>query len=757
MTDQPSEGRDNFAPANEINEESFMPADGYGAEPEKRRSLASHHRSHRHHSSSGSGSDAGYSRSSGSYSSSDAGYGRSAGDYSGSDAGYGRSAGDYSGSDAGYGRSAGGYSESDASYGRSQGGYNDGYSAGYEAGYRSSSHHSSRGDYSDGYSAGYEAGLRSSRSSHSHHHSSRYSDGYDDGYESGHSSHHHSSRSSSHHSSRSSSSSGSKPGRLASHHRSRHHHHHHHHSESAQTDQNYVSTYEALPIETGRIGIGTEVETVDLPLSLEEMKNLPYDDQAVRLEDIRYADRGGQPEDVYYADRGGRPEDVYYADRGQRPEDVYYADRGGRPEDVYYADREGRPEDVYYTDSSRGAGQQENKSQEMGRTPGPLASTIVAASAINPPKTHDASTIESSGSRRRRKKQQKRKTILGVLAKILIVFIVLIIASIGGLVYLRYRGQKAMSHNAADVKLTMEKENTPDDVEAIEDDGKTITYKGEKYRWNDNISTILFLGSDRTVEQQEARESVIGINGQADTILLGVIDNKNKKISFINVNRDTMTNVAQYTPDGDYAGDKQMQICLAYSYGKDNEEGCKMMASTVSNLLYGIPIDAYARISYDAVPMLNDSVGGVTVKVLEDMSSADPALVKDAKVTLTGSQALRYIRWRNKMVTETNELRMARQKQYFYAFMNRTIEATRADFTLPLGLYNNAKPYMTTDITPSRVTYLTSKVLEYGVNGDAIHSVAGSSNDGASGLVEFHADDVKLYEMILNTFYNKVK
>ena len=697
MTDQPSEGRGNFEPVNEISEESYIPVEEYRAEPEVRRSLASHHRSHRHHSSSDSSSD------------------------------------------AGYGRSTGGYSGSDAGYGRSTGGYSDGYSAGYEAGYRSSRQHSSQGDYSDGYSAGYEAGLRSS-----HSHSSRYSDGYDDGYESGYrSSHHSSSHHSSHHSSRSSSSSsGSKPGRLASHHRSRHHHHH---TESPQTDQNYVSTYEALPIETGRIGIGTEVEAVEIPLTLEEMKNLPYDDQAVRLEDIRYADHGQRPEDVYYADRGQRPEDVYYADRGQRPEDVYYADRGQRPENGYYSDRGVNSE------------QRNNPNQDTVRTPGPLASTIVAASAVNPPKTRDASTIESSGSRRRRKKQQKRQTILGVLAKILIFFIVLIIASIGGLVYLRYRGQKAMSHNAEDVKLTMDKENTPDDVEAIEDDGKTITYKGEKYRWNDNISTILFLGSDRTVEQQEARESVIGINGQADTILLGVIDNKNKKISFINVNRDTMTNVAQYTPDGDYAGDKQMQICLAYSYGKDNEEGCKMMASTVSNLLYGIPIDSYARISYDAVPMLNDSVGGVTVKVIEDMSSADPALVKDAKVTLTGSQALRYIRWRNKMVTETNELRMARQKQYFYAFMNRTIEATRADLTLPLGLYNNAKPYMTTDITPSRVTYLTSKVLEYGVKGDAIHSVAGSSTDGASGLVEFHADDVKLYEMILNTFYNKVK
>ena len=125
-------------------------------------------------------------------------------------------------------------------------------------------------------------------------------------------------------------------------------------------------------------------------------------------------------------------------------------------------------------------------------------------------------------------------------------------------------------------------------------------------------------------------------------------------------------------------------------------------------------------------------------------------------MTLVGSQALRYIRWRNKLVTETNELRMKRQKQYFYAFINRTIEATRADLTLPLGLYNNAKPYMTTDITPSKVTYLTSKVLEYGVSGDAISTVKGKSSDGANGLVEFHADDVSLYEMILNTFYNKV-
>ena len=722
MTDQPSEGRDNFEPANEISEEGYMPVEEYRAEPEVRRSLASHHRSHHHHSSSGStgSSDAGYSSSSGSYSSSGTGYSSSSGSYNSTEA-YSGSSGDYSSPDLGFGRSSGSYSGSDAGYGRSQGGYSDGYSAGYEAGYRSSRQHSSQGDYNDGFSAGYEAGYRSSHSSHSHHHSSRYSDSYDDGYESGYSSSRHHS---SHHSSRSSSSSSSKPGRLASHHRSRHHHHHHHHTESVQTDQNYVSSMETIPIDMLRDGQSAEFEK-SRPLIGAD----PLQDSAQNIS-------ADVPVTEYPV---SRPEDTYYADYAADPTDTYYADYAAGSTDTYNAEP---VPDSFNSNQNRG--------------PGQLASTIAAARSLNPPPTRDASTIESSNSRRRKKKIKKRKTVLGILVRILIALIVLFIAGIGGLVFLRARGQKTMTHDAEKVKLSMEKENTPDDVEEIEDDGKTITYKGEKYRWNDNISTILFLGSDRTVEQQQERESVIGINGQADTILLGIIDNTNKKISFININRDTMTNVSQYTPDGDYAGDKQMQICLAYSYGKDNEESCEMMASTVSNFLYGIPIDSYARISYDAVPMLNDSVGGVTVKVIEDMTEFNPAFVKGETVTLVGKQALQYIRERNLYMLESNELRVARQKQYFYAFMHRTIDATRADLTLPIGLYNNAKPYMTTSITPSQVTYLTSNVLEYGVSDDAIHSVTGNAIDGANGLVEYHADDVKLYELILNTFYNKV-
>lgn len=346
--------------------------------------------------------------------------------------------------------------------------------------------------------------------------------------------------------------------------------------------------------------------------------------------------------------------------------------------------------------------------------------------------------------------------VLGVLLRIVLVLCVLIIIAAGSLVFLRYWGERSMRNEADDIKLNMDSDNTPDGVENIENDGKTITYKGQTYRWNDKISTILFIGSDRTVEQQEDRDAVIGKNGQADTIILGIVDNKNKKISFLNINRDTMTYVSQFTPDGDYAGKKEMQICLAYSYGKDNKDSCNLVASAVSNYLYGIPVNSYGRLSFDAIPILNDAIGGVSVKVLEDMTPVDSELVKDATVTLKGNQAITYLRWRNHNVTETNELRMARQKQYMYSFMHRTVDATRKEFSLPLGLYNKARPYMTTDITPAKITYLTTKVLDYGIKNDSVRSIPGQSVDGANGLVEFHQDDTALYEMILDTFYNKV-
>ena len=364
---------------------------------------------------------------------------------------------------------------------------------------------------------------------------------------------------------------------------------------------------------------------------------------------------------------------------------------------------------------------------------------------------------ESTRERKRRKKNNKhyyrKKKIgfIGVLARILLFFIVIGFVGVGTLVYLRYLGEKTMKKAADDVLLTVPE--TPD--AEVDDGGKIIVYKGEKYCYNDDVSTILFMGTDRTLSQQENSETLIGANGQADTILVGVIDNKNKKISFLSINRDTMAPVAEYTVDDDYAGHKKMQICLAYSYGADNIQSCERMTTAVSEYLYGMPINAYCRLSYDGIPPLNDTIGGVQVKIPEDMTEANPSWAKGEKITLKGDEAITYVRWRNRGTVHTNELRMARQKQYLNNYIRQALTATRSDISLPITLFSTATDYMTTDITASKVTYLSSKALEYGITTDAIQTVPGESIDGEEH-VEFYPDDKALFELILKLFYNKV-
>ena len=97
---------------------------------------------------------------------------------------------------------------------------------------------------------------------------------------------------------------------------------------------------------------------------------------------------------------------------------------------------------------------------------------------------------------------------------------------------------------------------------------------------------------------------------------------------------------------------------------------------------------------------------------------------------------------------------MARQKQYLMAFMQKTLELVRADLGVSLDLYNIAKPYMVTDIGISEVTYLATTVTGYGIETDAIKSIPGEivlEDEHAA----FYADEIALYELILNTFYNK--
>lgn len=333
------------------------------------------------------------------------------------------------------------------------------------------------------------------------------------------------------------------------------------------------------------------------------------------------------------------------------------------------------------------------------------------------------------------------------------VIFLLIAALVGGLFILRYQGKRSLlEHEAVEgVEIT-----APVDA-VVEEQGKTITYKGKKYQKNDAVVSILCMGIDTQVLKDDERQ--IGENGQADTLFVAALDTGTGELNLVNISRDAMVDVDVYNIQNQYAATENMQICLAYAYGDGGMGSCENTIKSVSRLLYGIPIDAYAAIDIPAISELNDAIGGVEVDVLEDMTDWNPEWVQGAHVLLQGSQATTYVRSRysegEKAAVDANNPRMARQRQYLTNFINKTLSATKSNPSVPVTLYNVASPYMETNITVSEVTYLASLLLEHSFGSQNIVNVPGEVVMGEE-YAEYHVDEEELYQIILDVFYKPV-
>ncbi len=348
---------------------------------------------------------------------------------------------------------------------------------------------------------------------------------------------------------------------------------------------------------------------------------------------------------------------------------------------------------------------------------------------------------------RRASPYRKRR---GPLLAVLILFgllVVLLISAVGAYAYLNKKGEAELKRNKSGETISV-----PEGAEQ-ENNGQTVIYNGKTYAYNENNINILFMGIDKNI--QETGEDNIGENGQADALVLAVLDSETGHLSLVNISRDAMVDVNRYNVSGQYLGTENMQLCLAYSYGDGKEKSCENTLESVSRLLYGMPVNAYVAIDYSAIAKLNDAVGGITVNVLEDLSAADPALKKGETVTLRGEQAQTYVRSRNTDILDSNNMRMERQRQYISAFVSAAINGTKENVTLPVTLYNSVSDYMVTNISVSEVTYLASLILKNGASGGEMLTVPGNVVQGEI-YAEFTPDEEELYKMILNVFYKEI-
>ena len=275
---------------------------------------------------------------------------------------------------------------------------------------------------------------------------------------------------------------------------------------------------------------------------------------------------------------------------------------------------------------------------------------------------------------------------------------------------------------------------------------KTLTYMGKEYVLRDGIETMLVLGLDTyEIQQDENYQN----NQQADFLLLLVMDNQNKTCKAIQINRDTMVDMYVLGVAGERVGTVNKQIALSHTYGNGREVSCRNTANAVSGLL-GVKVDHYLSVAMSAVPEYNDLVGGVTVEVLDDFTSIDKTMVLGETVTLTGEQALRYVRSRKGLDDPTNQQRMKRQKQYLHGLYasSRLCMEQQEDFVAKTALAMT--DYLVSDCSGNKLESLLTRFTENEL--DNILTITGEAVEGEE-FMEFYPEKESVQQIVVECFY----
>lgn len=276
---------------------------------------------------------------------------------------------------------------------------------------------------------------------------------------------------------------------------------------------------------------------------------------------------------------------------------------------------------------------------------------------------------------------------------------------------------------------------------------KTIIRDGKEYFPRQDITVVLVTGIDQYGPVQSSNS--YNNPGAADMAMLLIFDEINKNCNVLYLNRDTMLEIPVLGIGGKRAGTLYGQLALSHTYGTGLEDSCENVRETVSNFLYGINIDYYVSMNMDAIGILNDAVGGVTVTVRDDFSEVDPT-IKQGEVTLYGEHAIQFVRTRRDVGDQLNLSRMERQREY----VNKFIEAFRAKMESSqqfiVSAYEEVSPYIVSDCSVNVITGMLERYEGYTLN--EIVTPEGENVMGEQ-YYEFYPDEEKLDELIVRLFY----
>ena len=281
-----------------------------------------------------------------------------------------------------------------------------------------------------------------------------------------------------------------------------------------------------------------------------------------------------------------------------------------------------------------------------------------------------------------------------------------------------------------------------------------ISLNGKGYRYSQDYETYLFIGTDASGNEVDDREEYRG--NMADFLLLAIVNRTDKSYAFLQLNRDTMTEITLLNQDGQGEATADMQLCTAHWYGGTPKESCENTKKAVQKLFGGISVDGYYSLNMEDIATLNHAVGGVTVTIESDFSGVDASMKKGETITLSDEQANTFVRGRTGVDDGENTSRMERQRQYMAAFFEKVRKKAGEDSGFVLSLYETLSENAVTDMSGGLISDLLAAMD--GAENGGILTLEGEARLGAhlgDGLLhtEFYLDK-KAIVSTMETLYN---
>lgn len=276
---------------------------------------------------------------------------------------------------------------------------------------------------------------------------------------------------------------------------------------------------------------------------------------------------------------------------------------------------------------------------------------------------------------------------------------------------------------------------------------KTVTVDGVSYFPRQDITVVMVLGIDE--EGPVTASGSYRNHGEADTVMLLVLNHGEKTIHVLCLNRDTMVQMPILGIDGRESGTTYAQLALAHTYGEGLEDSCENTQKTVAGLLNHIMIDYYVAINMDGIAIVNDAVGGVTVTITEDFSSVDSSL-NMGEITLSGQQALTYVQTRKDVGNQLNISRMERHREYMEGLLQAMTAKISQDDGFAAQLYERISDYVVTDCSANAISGLMNRCADYTLG--EITSPNGENVLGEA-YYAFYIDEIDLQGLVLRLFY----